>query len=151
MGKLSFGKVWDCLCLSSGSSSSCFCLNSLENEDYVFEKRPLIASDKGQVLRMKDVVSDTQTLAFQLKPKVSSRFYLYSNLRSNPSFDCQWVNVYSKFGVFQYNMVGFFIFFFKWLRTCESLFQYSQVSIVRSNPSQWKFEILWFLMFRWWC
>ncbi|KAG8657453.1 protein SODIUM POTASSIUM ROOT DEFECTIVE 2-like [Manihot esculenta] len=70
MGKLSFGKVWDCLCLSSGSSSSCFCLNSLENEDYVFEKRPLIASDKGQVLRMKDVVSDTQTLAFQLKPKM---------------------------------------------------------------------------------
>lgn len=82
-------------------------------------------------------------LSTQAQGKFS--FYLYSNLRSDPSFDCQWV------GVFQYNMVGFFIFFFKWLRTCESLFQYSQVSIVRSNPSQWKFEILWFLMFRWWC
>ncbi|KAJ9183401.1 hypothetical protein P3X46_007262 [Hevea brasiliensis] len=70
MSKLSFGKVLDCLCLSQGSSSSCFCMNSVENHGDEFEKKPLIASDKGQVLRLKDVVSGNQTLAFQLKPKM---------------------------------------------------------------------------------
>ncbi|EEF47033.1 protein SODIUM POTASSIUM ROOT DEFECTIVE 2 [Ricinus communis] len=70
MGKLSFGKVLDCLCLTSGTSS-CFCMNSLESENEI-EKTPLIASEKGhgQVLRLKDVVSGNQTLAFQLKPKM---------------------------------------------------------------------------------
>ncbi|XP_059433024.1 protein SODIUM POTASSIUM ROOT DEFECTIVE 2 [Corylus avellana] len=68
MGKLSFGRVLDCLCLSS-CSSSCFCMNTMENQDE-FERRPLIASDKGQLLRLKDVVSGNQTLAFQLKPKM---------------------------------------------------------------------------------
>ncbi|XP_048321173.2 heavy metal-associated isoprenylated plant protein 45 [Ziziphus jujuba] len=68
MGKLSLGRMLDCLCLSSGSSS-CFCMNSVEHQDE-FEKRPLIASEKSQLLRLKDVVSGNQTLAFQLKPKM---------------------------------------------------------------------------------
>ncbi|XP_050271748.1 protein SODIUM POTASSIUM ROOT DEFECTIVE 2 [Quercus robur] len=68
MGKLSFGKVLDCFCLTS-CSSSCFCMNSAETQDE-FESKPLIASDKSQLLRLKDVVSGNQTLAFQLKPKM---------------------------------------------------------------------------------
>lgn len=68
MGKLSFGKMLDCLNLSSGSCT-CFCMNTLEEDE--FEKKPLIASEKTQLLRLKDVVSGNhhQTLAFQLKPK----------------------------------------------------------------------------------
>ena len=70
MGKLSFGNMLDCLYLSSGSCS-CFCTNTLEDE---FEKKPLITSDKTQLLRLKDVVAGNQTLAFQLKPKVMCSF-----------------------------------------------------------------------------
>ncbi|KAK8644903.1 hypothetical protein V6N13_118764 [Hibiscus sabdariffa] len=66
MGKLSFGKMLDCLYLSSGSCS-CFCMNTLDDE---FEKKPLVTSEKTQLLRLKDVVSGNQTLAFQLKPKM---------------------------------------------------------------------------------
>ncbi|XWS69865.1 hypothetical protein CRYUN_Cryun03dG0000700 [Craigia yunnanensis] len=66
MGKLSFGKMLDCLYLSSGSCP-CFCMNTFEDE---FEKKPLITSDKTQLLRLKDVVAGNQTLAFQLKPKM---------------------------------------------------------------------------------
>ncbi|XWS72000.1 hypothetical protein CRYUN_Cryun02cG0003100 [Craigia yunnanensis] len=66
MGKLSFGKMLDCLYLSPGSCS-CFCMNILEDE---FEKKPLITPDKTQLLRLKDVVAGNQTLAFQLKPKM---------------------------------------------------------------------------------
>ncbi|KAE8675910.1 Rev interacting-like family protein [Hibiscus syriacus] len=65
MGKLSFGKMLDCLYLSS-SSCSCFCMNTLDDE---FEKKPLVTSEKNQLLKLKDVVSGNQTLAFQLKPK----------------------------------------------------------------------------------
>ncbi|XVF49222.1 hypothetical protein PTKIN_Ptkin03bG0251300 [Pterospermum kingtungense] len=65
MGKLSFGKMLDCLYLSSGSCT-CFCMNTLEDE---FERKLLITSDKTQSLRLKDVVAGNQTLAFQLKPK----------------------------------------------------------------------------------
>ncbi|XP_031256842.1 protein SODIUM POTASSIUM ROOT DEFECTIVE 2 [Pistacia vera] len=68
MGKLSFGKMLDCLCLNT-SSCSCFCLNTLESEDE-FEEKPLIISERTQLLRLKDVVSGNQTLAFQLKPKM---------------------------------------------------------------------------------
>ncbi|GLT51684.1 hypothetical protein SLA2020_250770 [Shorea laevis] len=71
MGKLSFGKMLDCLYLSraGGNSCSCFCMNTLENEDE-FERKPLVGSDKSQLLKLKDVVSGKQTLAFQLKPKI---------------------------------------------------------------------------------
>ncbi|KDP32308.1 hypothetical protein JCGZ_13233 [Jatropha curcas] len=69
MGKLRFGKVLDCLCLNS--SNSCFCISSFDSFDTGFEKKPLIENDnKSQVLRLKDVVSGNQTLAFQLKPKM---------------------------------------------------------------------------------
>ncbi|XVE98211.1 hypothetical protein REPUB_Repub03eG0086100 [Reevesia pubescens] len=67
MGKLSFGKMLDCLYLSSGSCS-CFCMNTLGDDE--FEKKPLITSEKTKLLRLKDVVSGNQTLAFQLKPKM---------------------------------------------------------------------------------
>ncbi|XP_050213446.1 protein SODIUM POTASSIUM ROOT DEFECTIVE 2 [Mercurialis annua] len=76
MGKVSFGKVLDCLCVTTRSTSSCFCMNYFEeiNENEEFEKKPLIASQNGdghgEVLRLKDVVSAKQTLAFQLKPKI---------------------------------------------------------------------------------
>ncbi|KAI9128755.1 hypothetical protein K1719_000238 [Acacia pycnantha] len=75
MGKL--GRILDTFCLSpssSSSSSSCFCVNSMEIKEYENEMKPLVAttesSDGGQKLRLKDVVAGRQTLAFQLKPKV---------------------------------------------------------------------------------
>ncbi|KAL7244695.1 hypothetical protein ACSBR2_000128 [Camellia fascicularis] len=67
MGKLSLGGVLDCLCLSS-NSRSCFCMNSLENQDE-FESKPLVASKGGNLVKLKDVLEGPQTLAFQLKPK----------------------------------------------------------------------------------
>lgn len=70
MGKL--GRMLDTFCLSSGSNS-CFCVNSMEFDDE-FERKPLIASDSDQKLRLKDVVAGKQTLAFQLKPKVIFSF-----------------------------------------------------------------------------
>lgn len=75
MGKLSLGKMLDCLCLNK-SSCSCFCLNTLESGDDIFEKKPFTMSEGAQLLRLKDVVSDNQTLAFQLKPKVCKYFLL---------------------------------------------------------------------------
>ncbi|KAL6274664.1 hypothetical protein ACE6H2_025356 [Prunus campanulata] len=69
MGKLSLGRVLDRFCLSSTGSSSCFCMNSMENEDE-FERSPLVTGEKDQFLRLKDVVAGKQTLAFQLKPKM---------------------------------------------------------------------------------
>jgi len=69
MGKLSLGRVLDSFCLSSGSSTSCFCISNLENQDE-FEREPLVASEGGQLVRLKDVVAEPQTLAFQLKPKM---------------------------------------------------------------------------------
>lgn len=75
MGKL--GRILDTFCLSTSSSSSsgsCFCVNSMEIMDEI-EKKPLVAatiesSDGAKKLRLKDIVSGKQTLAFQLKPKV---------------------------------------------------------------------------------
>lgn len=74
MGKL--GRMLDTFCLSSGSNSSCFCVNSIEFEDE-FESKPLIASGGNHKLRLKDVVAGKQTLAFQLKPKVRFFFSLF--------------------------------------------------------------------------
>ncbi|KAJ7969637.1 Heavy metal transport/detoxification superfamily protein [Quillaja saponaria] len=68
MGKLSFGRVLDTFCLSSGSRS-CFCMNFTEIQDE-FEGKPLVASNKDHLPRLKDVVDGKQTLAFQLKPKI---------------------------------------------------------------------------------
>ena len=58
-------------------------MNSAETQDE-FESKPLIASDKSQLLRLKDVVSGNQTLAFQMKPKVRLFFlwtYFYTSER----------------------------------------------------------------------
>ncbi|KAK2978236.1 hypothetical protein RJ640_024269 [Escallonia rubra] len=61
MGKLSFGRVLDSLCLSPGSSS-CLCVsNNYETSDEYLERKPLVASEDDQV---------PQTLAFLIKPKV---------------------------------------------------------------------------------
>ncbi|GAB4832946.1 hypothetical protein Ancab_006966 [Ancistrocladus abbreviatus] len=70
MGRLSFGRMLDCLFVSS-CSKSCFCINSLESQDddEVAEMKPLVASDGDRLLRLKDLVSGQQTLALQLKPK----------------------------------------------------------------------------------
>lgn len=71
MGKLKVGRMLDCLCLSC-SSSTCFCMNGLEGEDSM-ERKALIGSDGVEMMRIKDVIGETgnQTLAYQLKPKVS--------------------------------------------------------------------------------
>lgn len=81
MGKLSLAKMLDCFCLSSPGSCSCFCLNTLESQDE-FEKKPLITSEGGKLLKLKDVVAGKQTLAFQLKPKASKHFLVTSFLLS---------------------------------------------------------------------
>ncbi|KAG7583230.1 Heavy metal-associated domain superfamily [Arabidopsis suecica] len=76
MGKLQkIGRVWDCFFLPK-NQCSCFCLNTLgDDEEEVFEKKPLIdssAEKSGKVMRLKDVVAADyrQTLAFHLKPKI---------------------------------------------------------------------------------
>ncbi|XP_068653562.1 heavy metal-associated isoprenylated plant protein 36-like [Aristolochia californica] len=69
MGKLSFSRVLDCLCLSSYSNSSCFCMNSFDDEDAI-ERKALIGSEVGEMVRIRDIVHGNQTLAFQLKPKM---------------------------------------------------------------------------------
>ncbi|KAE9588208.1 hypothetical protein Lal_00003190 [Lupinus albus] len=66
MGKL--GRMLNTFCISS-ASNTCFCLRSMDFEDE-FEGKSLIASDIDHKLRLKDVVSGKQTLAFQLKPKI---------------------------------------------------------------------------------
>ncbi|XP_058075624.1 protein SODIUM POTASSIUM ROOT DEFECTIVE 2-like [Magnolia sinica] len=68
MGKLGFGRVLDCLCLPT-CSNSCFCMNSLDNQDDM-ERRALIGSDRGQMMRTRDVADGNQTLAFHLKSKM---------------------------------------------------------------------------------
>lgn len=88
MGKLSFGKMLDCLYLSplGGNSCSCLCINTLENEDE-FEEKPLVESDKTQQLRLKDIVAGKQTLAFQLKPKVMAYVSVHS---PPPTYVCSY-------------------------------------------------------------
>ncbi|XP_042477107.1 heavy metal-associated isoprenylated plant protein 45-like [Macadamia integrifolia] len=68
MGKLSFGWMLDILCLSPGSNSSCFCINSLGCKDES-ERRSLIPSNGGQLVKLRDFIDGNQSLAFHLKPK----------------------------------------------------------------------------------
>lgn len=72
MGKLTFGKVLNCFCVSPKGSSSCFCINSLEAlEDDDFDRKPLIGKERShQLMKLGDLVNGTQTLASQLKPKM---------------------------------------------------------------------------------
>ncbi|KAI3977326.1 hypothetical protein MKX01_000239 [Papaver californicum] len=72
MGRLTFGKVLDCFCMSPPKGSNfCFCINSLEAlEDDDFERKPLIGKERShQLMKLGDPVNGTQTLAFQ-KPKM---------------------------------------------------------------------------------
>lgn len=90
MGKLQkIGRVWDCLFLPT-NQCSCFCLNTLgdDDEEEHFEKKPLIDSStekSGKVMRLKDVVAadHRQTLAFHLKPKVTTNHPQHYNLKYN--------------------------------------------------------------------
>ncbi|CAK9167220.1 unnamed protein product [Ilex paraguariensis] len=68
MGKLSFGRVLDCLFLPSGSTS-CLCISNYDREDES-ERKPLVSSEGGGLMRLKDAIAGPQTLAFQLKPKM---------------------------------------------------------------------------------
>ncbi|CAI9766052.1 unnamed protein product [Fraxinus pennsylvanica] len=83
MRKLNFRRVLDRICFSSGSGSgsgsgSCFCIsancgNEEEEEEEEFEEKPLIAKTDevvGPLLRVKDIIAGTPSLAFQLKPKM---------------------------------------------------------------------------------
>lgn len=68
MGKkkmMSFGKFLDGFCLTNGGASSCLCcINNFEiQDDYEFEKEPLVDQSK-------DASDKPQTLGFFLKPKV---------------------------------------------------------------------------------
>lgn len=84
MGKLSFGRVLDRFCLSSGGgfNSSCLCFNDCTNRPDMdeMETKPLIITHKeeghGQLMRLKDVISGPPTLALQLKPKVINLYIL---------------------------------------------------------------------------
>ncbi|XP_068647124.1 heavy metal-associated isoprenylated plant protein 45-like [Aristolochia californica] len=69
MGKKSLSRVLDSLCLSSCSNSSCFCMYSFDGEDAI-ERKALIGSKVGELVRIRDIVHGNQTLAFQLKPKM---------------------------------------------------------------------------------
>ncbi|KAM7509483.1 hypothetical protein LguiA_019936 [Lonicera macranthoides] len=68
MGKISFGRVLGCLCISSGSSSNCFCINSYgtHHQDDQFERKPLV----NPADQLTDIYDGPKTLAFQLKPKI---------------------------------------------------------------------------------
>lgn len=93
-----FGKILGCFPCSSSPSSpssrpSCFsCINAMEptsvhDSEEELERRPLVKSEGGRVMRLKDVLlsdddDEHQTLAFQLKPKVS----MYMSLE--PSLSC---------------------------------------------------------------
>ncbi|KAI5680592.1 hypothetical protein M9H77_01819 [Catharanthus roseus] len=69
MGKLSFGRVLDRFCISSGAGGSCLCFNNYTNQDDL-ERKPFITPDGGQLVRLKDVITGPPTLALQLKPKI---------------------------------------------------------------------------------
>lgn len=74
MGKLRFGKMLDRLCLSSSyGTSCCICINgygsSFEGVDDL-EKEPLVGTEGGELVRLKDFVEEPKSLALQLKPKV---------------------------------------------------------------------------------
>lgn len=74
MGKLRFGKMLDRLCLSSSyGTSCCICINgygsSFDGVDDL-EKEPLVGTEGGELVRLKDFVEEPKSLALQLKPKV---------------------------------------------------------------------------------
>lgn len=81
MGKLSFGSVLDRFCLSSSGPGSCLCINNYASEDErEVESKPLITPEAGQLVKIRDVISAPPTLAFQLKPKVKTKHFLFNAL-----------------------------------------------------------------------
>lgn len=55
------------------------CTNSMvygEEEEKVLERKALIASHLDQVLKLRDIVDGTKTLAFHLEPKVRTCFFV---------------------------------------------------------------------------
>lgn len=69
MGKLRLGKMLDRLCFSC-SSSACFCMNGVEEEEDRMERKALTGSDRGQMVKIRDIMDGNMTLAYQLKPKM---------------------------------------------------------------------------------
>ncbi|XP_078152322.1 heavy metal transport/detoxification superfamily protein [Carex rostrata] len=71
MGRLHFDRVLECFSLSI-PPNCCMCTNSMvhgEEEEKVLERKALIASHLDQVLKLRDIVDGTKTLAFHLEPK----------------------------------------------------------------------------------
>jgi hypothetical protein len=73
MGRLYFERVLECFSLSI-PQNCCICTNSLEydEEERASEKKTLVASHLEQVLKLRDIVEGTKTLAFHLEPKVNA-------------------------------------------------------------------------------
>ncbi|KAJ4771527.1 Heavy metal-associated isoprenylated plant protein 37 [Rhynchospora pubera] len=70
MGRLHFERVLECFSLSI-PPNCCMCTNYLDNEEEEreLERKALVASHLDQVLKLRDIVEGTKTLAFHLEPK----------------------------------------------------------------------------------
>ncbi|KAJ3684820.1 hypothetical protein LUZ61_013984 [Rhynchospora tenuis] len=70
MGRLPFERVLECFSLSL-PVNCCMCTNYLgnEEEERELERKALVASHLDQVLKLRDIVEGTKTLAFHLEPK----------------------------------------------------------------------------------
>ncbi|OEL20230.1 hypothetical protein BAE44_0018756 [Dichanthelium oligosanthes] len=75
------GRVLDCFSLSVQCAGACACLRALEDEDdAAVEREALVASDRRQQLRLRDLVDGTRTLGFHLQPKtVELRVSMHCN------------------------------------------------------------------------
>lgn len=84
MGRLGFDRVLDCFPLSL-SPNSCLCMNPMEGEEEEeddLERNALMKSHVEELLKLRDIVDGSKTLAFHLEPKVRviymcSRGYIY--------------------------------------------------------------------------
>ncbi|KAJ3695050.1 hypothetical protein LUZ60_000427 [Juncus effusus] len=71
MGRVGFERVLECFSLSI-SSNCCLCINSFQSEEEKernIERKSLVESHLDQVLKLRDIVEGTKTLAFHLEPK----------------------------------------------------------------------------------
>ncbi|XP_008809019.2 protein SODIUM POTASSIUM ROOT DEFECTIVE 2-like [Phoenix dactylifera] len=67
MGRLGFDRVLDCFSLSI-SPNSCLCMDPMEEEDDL-ERNALMKSHVEEMLKLRDIVDGSKTLAFHLEPK----------------------------------------------------------------------------------
>ncbi|XP_073007861.1 protein SODIUM POTASSIUM ROOT DEFECTIVE 2-like [Typha latifolia] len=67
MGRLGLDRVLDFLSLPI-SPCSCTCFSPLEEDEYI-ERKALLRSHLDQMLKLRDIVDGTKTLAFHLEPK----------------------------------------------------------------------------------